>query len=226
MKLISNIFKVLGQIWVGAWFLVFTASIIGNYLAGGIKEVVWALSPLNIFNFIIMFGTIAPAGLLFKLSGVYEKKYHQSILTVNDESLELNSTSGETRSSEQLTHVATTKIVEPNLIKSPPIISEQNMRPGNIIFASSTQFPRCLKLICSKIEPDDEIGNLNSSIKYSYTLKKEIVIKTGNIDLMAHDLDEMMGKYRLSDDSYCYLISKSNLKQILSSNKISFEESL
>ena len=226
MKLISNIFKVLGQIWVGTWFLVFIASTIGNYLAGGIKEVVWALNPLNIFNYIIMFSTIAPAGLFFKLSGVYEKKYHQSILTPNDNSLELNSTPGETRYTEQLNHLATTKYVEPNFIKPPPIISEQNMRPGNIIFASSTQFPRCLILICSKIEPDNEIRNLNSGIEYSYTLKKEIVIKTGNIDLMAHDLDEMMAKNRLSDNNYWYTISKSNLKQILSSNKISFEESL
>jgi hypothetical protein len=225
MKGISIVFSVIGKIWCFLWFLVLIASLIGNFISGGMKEVYWALSPLNFANYFVMVATIAPAGLFFKVSEFYEKKYHESILK---DLTQLNPFESKTA---KQTIVETkpvpsigSKFFVIEKINTPPIISEQNMRPGNIIFVSSSQFSGYLKMIPTKLEPDDEINNLNSSSKYSYIYKKEILIETGNIDLMAHDLDEILHKYKHLSLSNCYTLGKEDLKCLLNTRQILFQD--
>lgn len=112
--------------------------------------------------------------------------------------------------------------VQPSIVTHPPpILSEQNMRPGYILFISSNQFPLGLKMISTKLNADEYLLKHKNSAGY-YTIKNEIEIKTGNIELMSHDLDCILSTHRYSKESYCYTILKPELKDLLLTKKIPF----
>ena len=133
MKGISIVFSVIGKIWCFLWFLVLIVSLIGNFISGGMKEVFWAFSPLNFANYFVMVATIAPAGLFFKVSEFYEKKYHESILKDMTNPFE-SKTAKQTIVETNPVPSIGSRNFDIEKINNPPIISEQNMRPGNIIF--------------------------------------------------------------------------------------------
>jgi hypothetical protein len=114
------------------------------------------------------------------------------------------------------------KVIQPSLTHRPPILSEQNMRPGFILFVSSNQFPLGLKMISTKVNADNFILEKQNSTG-QYRIKIEIEIKTGNTELMSHDLDGILESYRYSKESYSYTISKMELKDLLLTKKIPFE---
>ena len=114
------------------------------------------------------------------------------------------------------------KVSQPIATSPPPILSEQNMRPGYILFISSNQFPLGLKMVSTKMSPEEYFSKNTNPTDY-YRIKNEIQIKTGNIELLSHDLDEILASYRYSKESYSYTISKSELKDLLLNNKIPFE---
>lgn len=112
--------------------------------------------------------------------------------------------------------------VQPSVVTNPPpILSEQNMRPGYILFVSSNQFPLGLKMISTKLNSDKYLSKHQNSAG-SYTIKNEIEIKTGNTELMSHDLDCILSTHRYSKESYCYTILKPELKDLLITRKIPF----
>ena len=115
-----------------------------------------------------------------------------------------------------------TKLIQPISIPSPPILSEQNMRPGYILFISSNQFSLGLKMVSTKMSPDEYFSKNTNPTDY-YRIKNEIQIKTGNIELMSHDLDGILASYRYSKESYSYTISKTELKDLLLTKKIPLE---
>lgn len=114
------------------------------------------------------------------------------------------------------------KVLQPILTHRPPILSEQNMRPGYILFVSSNQFPLGLKMISTKLNAVEFLLEHRNSTGH-YRIKNEIQIKTGNTDLMAHDLDGILASHRYSKESYSYTISKTELKDLLLTKKIPFE---
>ena len=114
------------------------------------------------------------------------------------------------------------KVFQPIATSPPPILSEQNMRPGHIFFISSDQFPLGLKMVSTKMSPEEYFSKNTNPADY-YRIKNEIQIKTGNIELMSHDLDDILASYRYSKESYSYTISKSELKNLLLTKKIPFE---
>jgi len=106
----------------------------------------------------------------------------------------------------------------------PKKLSEQSMRPGYILFISSNSFDENLKMISTKNEPKEEIKKLTDLSNLNNNIKAELLIKTGNIELMAHDLDEMLKKYKHSSLTGCYAIGKEELKSFLTMKKINFKE--
>lgn len=114
------------------------------------------------------------------------------------------------------------KVVQPTLTHRPPILSEQNMRPGYILFVSSNQFPLGLKMISTKLNAVEFLFEHRNSNGH-YRIKNEIEIKTGNTELMSHDLDGILASHRYSKESYSYTISKTELKDLLLTKKIPFE---
>jgi hypothetical protein len=114
------------------------------------------------------------------------------------------------------------KVVQPILTHRPPILSEQNMRPGYILFVSSNQFPLGLKMISTKLNAVEFLLEHRNSTGH-YRIKNEIEIKTGNTELMSHDLDGILASHRYSKESYSYTISKTELKDLLLTKKIPFE---
>ena len=114
------------------------------------------------------------------------------------------------------------KVIQPILTHRPPILSEQNMRPGYILFVSSNQFPLGLKMISTKLNAVEFLLEHRNSTGH-YRIKNEIEIKTGNTELMSHDLDGILASHRYSKESYSYTISKTELKDLLKNKKIPFE---
>jgi len=114
------------------------------------------------------------------------------------------------------------KVVQPILTHRPPILSEQNMRPGYVLFVSSNQFPLGLKMISTKLAATEFLLEYQHST-LNYRIKIEIEIKTGNTELMTHDLDGILASHRYSKESCSYTISKTELKDVLLTKKIPFE---
>lgn len=77
-------------------------------------------------------------------------------------------------------------------------------------------------MISSKLNAAEFLLEHRNSNGY-YRIKNEIEIKTGNTELMSHDLDDILASHRYSKESCSYTISKTELKDLLQTKKIPFE---
>jgi hypothetical protein len=114
------------------------------------------------------------------------------------------------------------KAIQTIVTQPPPILSEQNMRPGYILFVSSNQFPLALKMISTKLNADEHLSKHKNPAS-TYRIQNEIEIKTGNTELMSYDLDCILSNHRYTKDSHCYTITKNELKNLLIEKKIQFK---
>jgi len=223
MKFISGLLKIILGAWIWVCFTLKVYYAYSEYRVGGFSDVAWAFSPFNYINIFHIIVFMIPIWILMKVSESVDKYKNQDDikfeLTASKTVIESNQTS--IKSFEEKIE---NKINSPTIsvANPPPFISEQDMRPGYILFVSSNQFPMGLKMISTKLNADEHLSKHKNPAS-TYRIKNEIEIKTGNTELMSYDLDCILSNHRYTKDSYCYTITKNELKNLLIAKKIQFK---
>jgi hypothetical protein len=223
MKFISAFIKfILGAwIWICLIFKVYYAY--SEYKIGGFSGFTWAFSPFNYINIFHIILFMIPIWILIKVSEFIDKYKSKNDVKVESIASKIIIESNQP-SIESLANESDNKLNGAiNIATNPtPFVSEQDMRPGYILFVSSNQFPMGLKMISSKLNASEHLSK-HQNLVGSYRIQNEIEIKTGNTDLMFYDLDCILSKHRYSKESYCYTIPKIELKDLLMTKKIQFQ---
>lgn len=223
MKFISGFinFILVAWIWICLIFKVYYAY--SEYKIGGFSDFSWAFSPFNYINIFQIILFMIPIWILIKVSESIDKYKNTNDVKVEsiDSKMIIDSNQPSIKSFENESDNKLNGSI--NIVTNPPpFISEQDMRPGYILFVSSNQFPMVLKMISSKFNAGEHLSKNQTSIG-SYRIQNEIEIKTGNTELMFHDLDCILLKHRYSKEAYCYTIPKNELKDLLITKKIQFQ---